>query len=324
MTSLPLDFELRIIHLIANTIGISTKPIGNYTTLTAVRRLYVASLFIAMCVSTTLSLRFWITTFSINAEKLTNIIITSVLLLSWNCFTIFIYWDWKDTLKKHKDLLTEASGQSGVVYYKNQLYLFTLSIAFITVVIIMGFFLQIILLTTTSLLEDFHIFDFIRLLFFNQIASSCMIFVHAYMLISVALCFTTFAIICLTDKLEFKFLNEQLSKEANLDIKVLTEYFHKHFKLVGAVSQANEMFTYFLSLQLTLAVPFLVLLIYAFWTSLTFNEALWLWPSAIATILFVLLSTILPASLHSEVTYNWLLYDAQCIFYKHFLGIQNS
>lgn len=301
MYRLPLDFELKLIRLVTVYLGFSIEPIVNCKILTLLRRIYVLAIFMAMTSATILSTRFWITTFSITSEKLIKALFTSTYFLGTYCFGSFIHWEFKENMKKHKNLITEITNQSGVIYYKTRFYVLTCVLAFTLIAICIALEVQFVLLMTSSFFKS-DTSDKEKYLFFDKIATYSMIIIYFYMIFSVTLCLICFSIVCLADKLEFKYLNEKLSNELKLDVKMMTNYFDQHSKLTKALDQSNDVFSFFVLIVLCAAVPFIILVIYATWTILTEQESLWLFPTVFPMIYYILLLTILPAAVNCEVS----------------------
>lgn len=299
-TLLPLDLALRIMHIISLFIGISIEKSGNGKVSQILRKLWSGVLFFGMITASILSLRFWITTFSMTTEKLTGLFVSTGFFIGSYSYATLVFWHYNDEIRKHRDRITEITHQKGVCHYKRRFFVFTLFIAVVTILISFGFTLELTLYFATSLLQS-HIFNSFKLLFFNQIASYFAIIIYFSSIFSLSLCCNSFVIVCLADKLEFKYLNDELSIEPNLSVEIIMNYFNSHSKMVAAVAQANNMFSYFVFFILSAAIPTLVLLLYAIWTSLTPNEVMWVWPLAIVMLLIVLLLTVLPASLNNEV-----------------------
>lgn len=300
MACSPVNSMFQLLRCILTLSGLSIQPYKSLSLITFVRRTWIVILFLSMTACTLLSTRFWIREFTLTIEKLFALVYSQIFTLSTLSFLALILWQINDKLSCHGQLLMKATSQAGCIYYKRKLYTLTAIVLSFTVVVVVflnlqGVFTTLGVINISSIIQPKHIFfDFPG-------ASIVALIALLFMTLSLGMSFVVFFVVCLIDKLEFAFLNLQISNELKLDALKLNKYFDQHSKLVVAVEQTDELFKYYLLVMFGLLIPSVVLSIFAILTVLTLQESLMMVFSVVIIAMTILLLTITPAALNNEV-----------------------
>lgn len=301
MISSPIEDIFRILHTVITYCGFSVTPYNKRPLLARFRRFFVLIIFFSTLLCTLLSFHVWIYDFTITTKKMCAVSYTAIFVLSTFSFIAIIIWQIKGNFSIHKQLIINATSQAGCIYYRKKLHTY---LAFVVIILIAAFIalnVQNLLFVVEFVSSVNHLMRPMEI-YYNLPGSNVIVSVtYCFMLLACGISIAVFFLLCYVDKLEFAFLNMQISNDGNLDAECLIEYFCKHTKLIIAVEHADSMFKYYLLGVFACTIPSFVLCVYAILTTLTFQESLIVGFGGLLIANVILFLTIIPASLNNEV-----------------------
>lgn len=293
---------LFIFHCLLIFSGISIKKSKSCPLLTVIRYIIVVSMFITMLTGCILIFRFWLFDSKFDIENIQLITAQVMCIVGTLDFAFLIYWQRKDKLDQHNEILLSSVGCKGTIFHKKQLFrfcIFMLSMNIFSFTFSVGscIFLQ------ESNDVNFAKFALMKILFFDERLNFVSKLIYTYSMFSNSVCFLAFTILCFVDKLELTYLNEQLEKERILNAPVLKKYIKYHSLLVAAVDQADEIFKYYVLKAFSLMVPLVVLLIYEMAVAIVPMEIKVIYGGAVVYYAaYIVAVNTLPAMINSEVS----------------------
>lgn len=255
---------LKVLDIVLHCTGLSMKISTTHKLVTMAKYFYTFFMFSTMLAGSIFIFRLWLidtldSHFDPNNIQLL-VIHVSYIEGTFN-FAFLIYWQRKKKFETHYELLANANNFEGAIANKKHIKWFCIALIVLSCVfVVFGTCSGVFLIESKSI--NFAFFAKLRYTFFDA-RMHYMVYVNIiYIIFSITICFSLFAMTCFIDRVELKRLNENLIKEQLLDAFKLKIYIDIHTSFVKVIEQANNVFKFYICKSFVFIIPIIVLILY--------------------------------------------------------------